>query len=311
MNSEVFIGIDVSKLHLDVGVEPLDKIERFDNDQEGIDQLLSFIKPFSPTLIVLEATGGLETLAVSTLCENGLPVVVVNPRLVRDFAKSTGRLAKTDRIDAGSIAHFARAVRPKVRPIKDEQTQLLSALNTRRRQLLTMLTAEKNRLKTAPESNQKNIKQHIQWLKSALADNENDTRNAIQNSSVWRTKDKILQSFKGVGPVLSSSFLGDLPELGRLNRKKIAALVGIAPFNCDSGQYRGKRRVWGGRAAVRHHLYMATLVAVRWNPTIKSFYKRLTDAGKPHKVAMTACMRKVIVILNAMVKNQTYWQKPC
>lgn len=311
MSSDTFIGIDVSKLQLDVGIDPGDKTKRFANNEAGVSKLVTFLKSISPALIVFESTGGLETLAVSMLWENNLPVVVVNPRQVRDFAKATGKLAKTDKIDASNIARFARAVCPEIRILKDDSTQLLSALNTRRRQIMTMLVAEKNRLKSAVEPNKKNIKQHIQWLEKSLADIDDDIKKNIRKSSVWRARDNILQSFKGVGPVLSASLLGDLPELGQLNRKKIAALLGIAPLNCDSGQYRGKRRVWGGRSNVRRLLYMATLSATRSNPVIKAFYQRLMASGKPHKVAMTACMRKVITILNAMMKNRTYWHAPC
>lgn len=311
MSSDTFIGIDVSKLRLDVGIDPGDQTERFDNNEDGVSKLVSFLKSVSPTLIVFEATGGLETLAVSVLFENNLPVVVVNPRQVRDFAKASGKLAKTDKIDAGNIARFARAIRPEIRPLKDDSTQLISALNARRRQIMTMLVAEKNRLKSAVEPNKKNIKQHIQWLEKSISNIDDDLKKTIRKSPVWRTRDDILQSFKGVGPVLSASLLGDLPELGQLNHKKIAALLGVAPLNCDSGKHRGKRRVWGGRSNVRRLLYMATLSATRSNPVIKEFYQRLMEAGKPHKVAMTACMRKVITILNAMMKNRQYWHAPC
>jgi transposase len=236
-----------------------------------------------------------------------LPVVIINPRQVRDFAKATGKLAKTDAIDAGTIARFARDIRPEIRPFKDEQTQALTALNTRRRQIVDMLVAEKNRLHTALKPNRKSIEKHIRWLEKALSDINGDIDQMIKQSPIWRKNDKILQSFKGVGPVTSATLLCALPELGSLDRKKIAALVGVAPLNCDSGKYRGRRRIMGGRAEVRRSLYMAAVAALRYNPTIKSFYDRLIDAGKPPKLALTACMRKILVTLNAMMKNRSYW----
>lgn len=308
MNSELFIGIDVSQLNLDVNLLPDGQNQRFANNEAGIAQLLKFVKAADPALIVLESTGGLETLAVSILSAQQYPVVVVNARQVRDFAKATGKLAKTDKIDAAVIAEFARALRPEVRPLKDEQTQLLTALNVRRKQIVDMLVAEKNRLQRAPLPNRKNIQAHIRWLEKNIADINKDIRKTIRKTALWREKDDILQSFKGIGPTTSASLLSDLPELGRIESKKIAALVGVAPFNCDSGLYRGRRRVWGGRSQVRRILYMATLSAVRTNPVINSFYNRLRQAGKSHKVAMTACMRKILVTLNAMIKNQTFWQ---
>ena len=216
-------------------------------------------------------------------------------------------MAKTDLIDADTIARFARDVRPEVRPLKDEHTQLLSALNARRRQLVDMLVAEKNRLHTAPRSNRKSIQAHIQWLERSLKDINKDIDKTIKKSPMWRENDKILQSFKGVGPIVSASLLCDLPELGSLNRKKIAALVGVAPLNCDSGRFRGRRRIKGGRANVRRKLYMAAVASLRHNPMMKDFYDRLIDAGKPPKLALTACMRKILTILNAMMKNRAYW----
>ena len=310
MNSEIFIGIDVSQSNLDVNVLPDQQSNQFANNEAGVGDLVKFVKTVDPALIVFESTGGLETLAVSILSAKQYPVVVVNARQVRDFAKATGKLAKTDKIDAAVIAEFARALRPQVRPLKDEQTQLLSALNARRKQIVDMLVAEKNRLHRAPLPNRKNIAAHIRWLEKNLTDINKDIRKTIRKTPVWREKDDILQSFKGIGPATSASLLSDLPELGRLENKKIAALVGVAPFNCDSGRYRGRRRVWGGRSQVRRNLYMATLSAVRSNPVISSFYYRLRQSGKPHKVALTACMRKTLMILNAMMKNQTYWQSP-
>ena len=309
MNSETFVGVDVSKLILDVNVLPSDQAQQFTNDDKGVKQLVTFLRKIDPALIVFESTGGLEILAVSSLVEHQLPVVIINPRQVRDFAKATGRLAKTDAIDAGTIARFARDIRPEIRPLKDEQTQALSALNTRRKQIVDMLVAEKNRLYSALKPNRKSIQQHIRWLEKALENINNDIDQMIKKSPTFCKNNKILQSFKGVGPVTSATLLCDLPELGSLDRKKIAALVGLAPFNCDSGKHRGRRRIWGGRAHVRHTLYMAARSAIRFNPQIKSFYQRLSDAGKPHKVAMAACMRKMLITLNAMIKNKTTWSQ--
>lgn len=307
MNSEAYVGIDVSKDHLDVKVLPSNETQQFRNDDGGINQLTKYLKSTDPILIVFESTGGLEMLAVSSLIEEQLPTVVINPRQVRDFAKATGTLAKTDAIDSNIIARFARDIRPKVRPIKDEHAQYLSALNARRRQIIDMLIAEKNRLHRAPKASIKSIKKHIQWLERSLKDINDDIDQMIKKSPSWHQNDKILQSFKGIGPVMSATVLSDLPELGTLNRKKIASLVGVAPLNCDSGRFRGRRRIKGGRANVRHKLYMATVSAIRHNLVIKVFYNRLVDAGKPPKVAITACMRKILIILNAMMKNRTYW----
>ncbi len=307
MNSEAFVGVDVSKDRLDVNVLPSNDAHQFANDDAGIIQLIKLLKKVVPKLIVFESTGGIEMPAISSLIEHQLPVVMVNPRQIRDFAKATGRLAKTDALDAQTIARFARDVRPELRPLKDEHTQLLSALNARRRQIVDMLVAEKNRLHTAHKKNKKSIHKHIQWLEKSLANINDDIDKTIKKSPAWRENDKILQSFKGVGPVVSATLLCDLPELGTLDRKKIATLVGVAPLNCDSGRYRGTRRIKGGRANVRRQLYMAAVAAARHNPAIKDFYNRLIEAGKPPKLALTACMRKILTILNAMMKNQSYW----
>jgi transposase len=311
MNSETYVGVDVSKSLLDVKALPSKQSQQFSNDDKGVKKLVKFSRKINPALIVFESTGGLEMLAVSSLVEHHLPAVIINPRQIRDFAKATGRLAKTDAIDADTIARFARDIRPEIRPLKDKHTQMLAALNTRRRQIVDMRVAEKNRLHTALESNRKSIQQHIRWLDKALEDINNDIDQMIKKSPAWRKSDKILRSFKGVGPVTSATLLCDLPELGRLNRKKIAALVGVAPLNCDSGQYRGRRRIMGGRADVRRNLYMAAVAALRHNPMIKAFYDKLIDAGKPPKLALTACMRKILVILNAMMKSRSYWIAPC
>lgn len=304
---EVFIGIDVSKEKLDVAVRPTGEFMSFSNNEDGISCVVDFVKSFAPNLVVLEATGGLETAVVGVLAGKGLPVVVVNPRQVRDFAKATGKLAKTDEIDAHLIARFGEAVRPEIRALKDQEAQKLTALITRRRQIVEMITAEKNRLNAAPKWTSKDIQTNISWLEKCLKKVDKDLKNLLKKSPVWREKDEILQSTPGVGPVLSMTLLSGLPELGNLNRKEIAALVGVAPLNRDSGLFRGKRMIWGGRANIRSVLYMSATCAMRFNPAIRMFYERLRSAGKLHKVAITACMRKLLVILNTMIKNRTYW----
>ena len=257
--------------------------------------------------MLLEATGGLEVPLVSALAAAALPVVVVNPRQVRDFARATGKLAKTDALDAQVLAHFAEAVRPPVRPLRDADTQELNSLTTRRNQLMTMLVAEKNRLRRASHSVRPGIQSHIMWLEQELNDLDKDLRTTLRRSPVWREKDDLLRSVPGVGEQLSLSLLAYLPELGTLDRKQIAALVGVAPFNRDSGPRRGKRSIWGGRTRVRAVLYMGALVASRYNPILRVFYQRLLAAGKPKKLALTACMRKLLTILNAMVKTGQHW----
>lgn len=310
-HKETFIGIDVSKKQLDVAVLPDAKHKVYPNNEQGIGQLASFLKSLSPSLIVLEATGGIEVPCVGILAAEGLPVVVVNPRQIRDFAKATGRLAKTDAIDAQTIARFGETVRPEIRELKSPEMQELAALNTRRCQIIQMITAEKNRLATATKWTREDIKRHIAWLKESLDDVNDELNKSIRNSPVWREKDDLLQSVPGIGPVASATLLSQLPELGMLNRKQIAALVGVAPLNRDSGMMRGKRCIWGGRAGIRTALYMATLVATRFNPIISAFYRRLCNAGKSHKVALTACMRKLLTILNAMVRTNTHWSPIC
>lgn len=305
---DFFIGIDVSKDTLDVAVRPTGEKMVFANTEEGLVMMTDFIKPFSPRLVVLEATGGWERSAVGALAAKGLPVVVVNPRQVRDFAKAKGILAKTDKIDAQVIAQFAESIRPEVRPLKTEEAQKLEALLSRRRQIVQMLTAEKNRLHSAPVWIRKDIQIHIQWLEKTLDKFNKELDRLVKKSPIWQAKDKILQSAKGVGPILSLTLISGLPELGTLNRKKIAALVGVAPLNRDSGKFRGRRTIWGGRSAIRSVLLMATRVGIRFNPVIRAFYERLEKAGKKRKVAETACMRKLLTILNAMMKNRTCWQ---
>jgi transposase len=309
--TERAVGIDVSKGLLDVAVLPEGESWSATNDEEGITQVVKRLKSLRPRLVVLEATGGMETALVGAAATARLPVVVVNPRQVRDFAKSVGALAKTDAIDARVLARFAEAVRPEVRPLKDKEASQLSALIARRRQLVEMLTSEKNRLGSAPEAIHPSIEEHIEWLKQRLTDINGKLRKAIKKSPVWRAKEQLLRTAPGVGAVLSATLVAGLPELGALNRKRIAALVGVAPFNRDSGKYRGKRCIWGGRGSIRAVLYMATLAATRFNPAIRAFYLRLCAAGKEKKVALTACMRKLLTILNAMVKTGTPWQPRC
>ena len=304
----VFAGMDVSKARLDVALWPGSERWWVSNDEPGISEVVNRLRAVKPVLMVLEATGGLELLVTGALAAAGLPVVVVNPRQVRDFAKATGELAKTDAIDAQVLARFAEAVRPEVRRLPDERTQELRALLARRRQLVEMLTAERNRLGRAPKSIRRDIQEHVRWLERRLKGANHQLAQTIRTSPVWREKDKQLRSAPAVGPVLATTLLVDLPELGRLNRKEIAALVGVAPFNRDSGNQRGKRMIWGGRANVRAALYMGALVAVRHNPVIRSFYERLLQAGKGKKVALTACMHKLLTILNAMMKQQTNWR---
>jgi len=303
----VYVGIDVAKATLDVAVHPTGARWTTTHTEREVAGLVPRLTALDPALVVLEATGGLEGPLAGALAAAGLPVVVVNPRQVRDFAKATGLLAKTDALDAAVLAHFAAAVRPTPRPLPDAATQTLAALVTRRRQLVEMLTAERNRLGSAPRALRAEIQAHITWLQRRLGRLDDDLNEAIRTSPVWRAQDDLLQSVPGVGPVLSRTLLASLPELGRLNRKAIAALVGVAPLNRDSGTFRGRRMIWGGRAAVRAVLYMGTLVAVRHNPVLRAFYQRLRGVGKLPKVALTACMRKLLTILNAMMKHQHRW----
>ncbi len=305
--NKVYAGIDVSAAHLDLAVLPSGEEGRFTNDSAGIKALTSYLASTGPDLVVLESTGRLELPVVGELATAGVAVVVVNPRQVRDFARATGKLAKTDALDARVLAHFGEAVKPPVRALPDASLRELRDLTTRRHQLMEMLTAERNRLRTASQRVQPQIKDHILWLKRQIKDLDKDLRDSIRSSPVWRSQEQVLRSVPGVGPVVSSILLAKLPELGALNRYQIGALVGVAPLNRDSGTLRGKRKVWGGRAPVRAALYMAALVATRFNPVIKVFYARLLSAGKPKKVALTACMRKLLVILNSMVRHHRKW----
>ena len=313
-----FVGIDVSKTQLDVAVRPTGKRWVLPYDETGIEGLIPQIVDLEPALVLLEATGGLELPLVAALAAAALPVVVVNPRQVRDFAKATGTLAKTDTLDAGVLAHFADAVRPDVRPLQDAATQVLNSLTARRPQVMTMLVSEKNRLGTAigavspravsPRIEAHIIETHIAWLEQELSDLDKGLRQTLRQSPVWREKDDLLRTVPGVGPQLSLTLLAHLPELGTLDRKQIAALVGVAPYNRDRGTRRGKRAVWGGRSRVRAVLYMGALVASRHNPAIRDFYQRLLAAGKPKKVALVASMRKLLVTLNAMLKHGYPWR---
>ena len=305
-----YVGIDVAKSNIDIAVRPTGQIWQASYDVAGIDKLVSQLTSLTPTTVLLEATGGLEVPLAASLAAAELPVVVVNPRQVRDFAKATGQLAKTDALDARVLAHFAEAVRPPIRPLRDADTQELNGLTTRRSQLMTMLVAEKNRLGRATGAVRPSIEAHITWLDQGLKDLDKELRQTLRQSPVWREKDELLRSVPGVGEQLSVSLLAFLPELGTLNRKQIASLVGVAPLNRDSGTMRGKRTVWGGRARVRAVLYMAALVASRYNPVIRAFYQRLLAAGKPKKVALTACMRKLLTMLNAIVKAGQLWDPP-
>jgi transposase len=303
----VYVGVDVSQDQLDYAIRPTGQRGQFSNNETGIAELVTQLTAVHPALIVLEATGGLELAATAALAGASCPVAVVNPRQARDFAKATGELAKTDRIDANMLAHFAEAIRPRVQALPDEQAQRLKALLTRRRQVLEMLVAERNRLAPTHPEVQGRLKEHITWLEHELDQLNHDLDQEVRHSPLWREHDQLLQSVPGVGKVLSTTLLGYLPELGILDRKAIAALVGVAPFNCDSGKFKGKRRVWGGREQVRYALYMSALSATRFNPVIRAFYQRLRQAGKPFKVAITACMHKLLIILNAIMKHQTPW----
>lgn len=303
---DVFVGIDVSKARLDVAVLPSDESFAVPNDVDGIERLVARVAALKPTLVVLEATGGLEAPAVAALAVEA-PVAVVNPRQVRDFAKALGRLAKTDALDAAVLARFAQAVQPQARPLPSPELEELRALVTRRRQLRDMVTAERHRMAGAKPAMKRSIKSHVAWLENALADLDRDLDQTLRGSSVWRETDDLLQSVPGVGPKVSATIIVELPELGTLTRQQAAALVGVAPLNRDSGTMRGRRTTWGGRPAIRTMLYMAAVTAARYNPVIRALYQRLVAGGKPKKVALVACMRKLLTILNAMVRDRRPW----
>ncbi|CAA9417868.1 MAG: Mobile element protein [uncultured Rubrobacteraceae bacterium] len=303
-----YAGIDVAKDRLDVVLRPSGEYLRAGNDEQGVRRVVGRLLEEGTALAVVEATGGLERTLAASLDGAGVPVAVVNPRQVRDFAKSVGRLAKTDRIDAAVLARFAEAVRPEPRPLTDERARELTALVGRRRQLLAMITAEGNRLVRAPKPLRRGLKAHLKWLRKEVERTEAEVDRMVREDAVLEEKDELLRSVPGVGPTLSATLLAELPELEHLDRKRIAALVGVAPLNRDSGTLRGLRTVWGGRSSVRATLYMAALVASRYNPAIKTFYERLCAKGKPKKVALTACMRKLLTILAAVLRNRTPWQ---
>lgn len=307
MSNECFVGMDVSQDTVDVAVHPGTAFQ-IANEDRGIAEAVERMRALQPTLIVLEATGGLEVPLVGALAAGALPVVVINPRQVRDFARATGQLAKTDRLDAQVLARFAEAIRPPIRPVSDEQTQVLAALVARRRQLIEMLTAEKNRARLAARPIQQRVQAHIAWLEKEQETITANLTTTMRQSPVWREKEEVLRSVPGVGPVLTTTLFANLPELGTLTRKEVAALAGVAPFPRDSGTLKGRRAIWGGRAHVRAALYMAALVAIRRNPVIRAFYQRLCQAGKAKKLALTACMRKLLTILNAMVKSGMPWR---
>jgi transposase len=306
--TQEYVGVDVSKESLDTAVHSTGQIRSFTNDETGIAEAMAWLKEINPAITVMEATGGLEVSLYIALQEANLPLAVMNPRQIRDFAKSMGILAKTDRVDAKVLARYAATIQPEVRPLPDEEARQLNTLVTRRRQLVEMIIAESNRLKsTRNKAMKQRIQAHIDWLKVALDDIDKGVSQMIRQNPVWREKDKLLQSVPGVGPVLSATIIAELPEIGGLNGKKIANLVGVAPLNRDSGKHRGERVIQGGRFRVRRPLYMATLTAVRYNPAIGSFYNHLLENGKTKKVALTACMRKLLITLNAMLKHNSFW----
>ena len=307
MSSSIYVGIDVAKAQLDIACHPTKAQWTVSHTAGGIGQLVRRLSRLRPTLIVLEATGGLELSLASELATAALPVALINPRQARHFAKATGHLAKTDALDAAVLAHFAAAVRPTPRPLPDEATQRLGDLVTRRRQLVAMRTAEYNRRSRASQALQDEIQRHIDWLEQRIADLDLELRQQIRRSPIWRKHDDLLQSMPGVGPILSRTLLAELPELGTLDRRAIAALVGVAPLNRDSGTGRGKRCIGGGRGHIRAVLYMAAVTAARCNPWIRAFYQRLRATGKTVKVALTACMRKMLTILNAIMKHRESW----
>ena len=305
---QVYVGIDVAKDRLDVHLRPSGEAFAVARDGKGLEELSVHLGGLEVALVVLEATGGFEVTVAAALCATGLPLAVVNPRQVRDFARATGRLAKTDALDAAAIAHFAEAVRPEPRPMPDEQARALGELVTRRRQIVEMMTAERNRRKRlASRRMVKSVDRLLKALQRELSDLETDLDDTIRKTPAWRQAEDLLKTVPGIGDVTARTLIADLPELGTLSRRRIAALVGVAPFNRDSGTMRGRRTVWGGRASVRASLYMAALSASRCNPTLKRFYQRLTEAGKPKKIALTALMRKLLTILNAILRDGKPW----
>ncbi len=304
-----YVGVDVSKAWLDVAARPSGEVWRVSNDETGFAQLVDRLRALRPKLVVMEATGGYQAPAAAALTVAGLVVAVVNPRQVRDFGRASGQLAKTDVLDAEVIARFAETMRPEPRSLPDSDTEALRAVVNRRRQLVEMITAENNRLGTALPVVRADIEEHLKWLRRRLKDVDDDLYDGLKRSPLWRVKDQLLKSVPGIGRVTICTLVAQVPELGTLSGRKISALVGVAPLNRDSGTYRGKRTIWGGRASVRHVLYMATLVSVRTSPTMKACYERLRAKGKPAKVALVACMRKLLVRLNAMMRTGTPWSE--
>jgi transposase len=302
------VGIDVSQAALDVAVSPSGEHWQVSNDEPGFVQLIERFRALAPERIVLEATAGFEVPVAAALASAGLPVVIVNPRQVRDFARSIGRLAKTDALDAQVLAEFAGRIQPKLRPLPDATTRELSALVARRRQLVEMRASESTRLTPALEAVKPDIREHLRYLDKRIKDLEHELHDRLRASPLWRVQEDLLRSIPGVGPVLTATLLADVPEMGHLGHKQLAALIGLAPLNRDSGQWRGKRSIWGGRAHVRAVLYMATITAIRLNPIVKALYVRLTNAGKPRKVAITAAMHKLLRICNAIITHQTAWR---
>lgn len=306
----VTVGIDVAKAHLDVAVSPTGEQWQTPNDERGVATLVERLMSLTPTLVVLEATGGLERLVAAAVATAEVPVAVVNPRQVRAFAKAVGQLAKTDALDAHLLARFGATVQPSPRPLPDATQQALATLLARRRQVVAMLVAERQRVSSASGPVRTRIAAHIAWLAHELTDLDNELGYTLRGSPVWRAQEDLLRSVPGIGPVTALTLVADLPELGTLDPKRLAALVGLAPLNADSGTWRGKRVVWGGRSRVRTALYMATLVATRANPVIRAFYQRLLQAGKAKKVALTACMHKLLTILHAILRSRTPWRSP-
>jgi transposase len=307
---ELYVGIDVSARHLDLALGPSAPVERLAYLSGPLSALVARLQACAPRLIVVEATGRLEQPLVLALAEAELPVVVVNPRQVRDFARATGELAKTDAIDARLLALFGERLRPAVRALPGETTQQLDALSTRRRQLLEMRTAEEQRLRRAPSRVQESLRAHIRYLTAQLADVDREMGRVLEASPLWKAKEDLLRGVPGIGSTTARTLLAELPELGRLNRAQIGKLAGVAPLAEDSGTRTGRRVIWGGRAPVRQALYMATLSATRYNPVIRAFYAQLCARGKPKKVALVACMRKLLLILNRMLQTGSLWRPP-
>jgi len=308
MSQELFVGIDVSKAELEVATHDQDETRSFPNDRRGIAKLIAALEATPPTLIVFEPTGGYELALAIALVAADLPGVMVNAKRLRDFAKAIGRLAKTDKLDAQDIAHYAQAIRPQLRRVPDDQERALRDRVTRRRQLLEMVNMERNRLELASAARRKELNRHLAWLAKEVQRMDDEIERMLRENPVWHEDEQLLRSVPGIGPVSCSALLSELPELGTLSHKQIAALVGVAPYNHDSGKLRGHRCISGGRASVRSALYMSVLTATVHNPPIREFYQRLTQAGKPAKVAFTACMRKLLTMLNAMLRDRTPWQ---